>query len=142
MAWDPATAILDIGKTIIERIWPDATEQVKAQIELVKLQQAGAFKELETSLEADKLQAAINLADAQSGVWWQAGWRPFIGWVCGFSLVWNYILRDIWLWIASMNSWVLPPKLDIGDLIAILIAMLGIGTMRSIDKKYVLDSKK
>jgi hypothetical protein len=142
MAWDPATAILDIGKTIIERIWPDATEQAKAQIELVKLQQAGAFKELETSLEADKLQAAINLADAQSNVWWQAGWRPFIGWVCGFSLVWNYILRDMWLWIASMNNWVLPPKLDIGDLIAILIAMLGIGTMRSIDKKYFMDSRK
>ena len=142
MAWDPATVILEIGKSIIERVWPDPTEQAKAQIELAKLSQSGAFKELEVALEADKLQAAINLADAQSGVWWQAGWRPFIGWVCGAALVWTYILRDVWLWIASMNGWTMPPKLDATDLITILVAMLGMGTLRSIDKRSVLVAQK
>ena len=37
-------------------------------------------------------QMEINKADAKSGNWWQAGWRPFFGWAGGMAFVNNFIL--------------------------------------------------
>ena len=40
-----------------------------------------------------ELQAQINEQEAKHRTIFVAGWRPFIGWVCGFALAYNFVLR-------------------------------------------------
>jgi len=61
--------IAGLGDTFIKRMWPDPAEQAKAQLELFKLQQEGAFKETE-------LQLSAIVAEAQSTDPWTSRARP------------------------------------------------------------------
>ena len=40
-----------------------------------------------------ELQTKINLAEASHRTLFVAGWRPFIGWICGFALAYNFVVR-------------------------------------------------
>jgi hypothetical protein len=69
-------------------------------------------------------QIQTNTAEAQSRSVFVAGWRPFIGWGCGSALLYNTL-------IAPLFSF---PVADLGFLQTVLMAMLGVGAMRSYDK--------
>ncbi|MFZ9343102.1 MAG: 3TM-type holin, partial [Candidatus Nanopelagicaceae bacterium] len=56
--------ILDIGSKVIDKLFPDPQQKIQAQIELMKLQQEGAFKELDATVEMSKAQAEINKVEA------------------------------------------------------------------------------
>jgi len=45
-----------------------------------------------------ELQSEINKVEAQHRTIFVAGWRPFIGWVCGVALAYNFVLRDLLIW--------------------------------------------
>ena len=66
-----------------------------------------------------------------------AGWRPAIGWICGSALAWNYIVQPIVEWLAVLNGVDLAgtPKLDTGELTTILLGMLGLGGLRTYEKR-------
>jgi|TARA_B110000977_G_scaffold59621_1_gene80976 hypothetical protein len=32
------------------------------------------------------------------------GCRPFIGWICGFALAYNFIIRDLAIWAIGIND--------------------------------------
>ena len=78
-----ATAVIEAVKGIIGRVIPDkaAAEQAAAAVE-----QLHAKGELDVVLS----QLQINLQEARSPNWFVAGWRPFIGWVCGVGLVCHF----------------------------------------------------
>tara|TARA_Y100000356_G_C11188956_1_gene251036 strand:- start:87 stop:461 length:375 start_codon:yes stop_codon:yes gene_type:complete len=79
-----------------------------------------------------ELQAEINKIEAQHRTIFVAGWRPFIGWVCGFALAYNFVLRDLLVWWFGPET--APPALQMEHLITVLVGMLGLGGLRSIDK--------
>ncbi len=82
-------------------------------------------------------QIEINKIEASSGKIYIAGWRPFIGWVCGFALLWHYILFDFIVWIAHIiatGQVTEPPRLDTGELITLLLGLLGLGGYRTFEK--------
>ena len=81
-------------------------------------------------------QLAINLAEASNRSVWVAGWRPFIGWVCGTALLYNFVLRDliVWAFAAWAPTMPLPPTLDLGSLMTILLGLLGLGGLRTVEK--------
>ena len=64
-----------------------------------------------------------------------SGWRPFIGWVCGAALCFQYLVRPFWVWGAAV--WLpdspVPPTLD-GMLWELIMGMLGIGGLRTVEK--------
>jgi len=85
-------------------------------------------------------QLEINKQEAAHPSIFVAGWRPFIGWVCGVALVWNFIIQPLLLWVA----WMMPelgidmstaPKLDSGELMTVLLGMLGLGGLRTYEKR-------
>lgn len=69
MSLDPITALLNIGNTIIDKIFPDPEARDKAKIELLKLQQEGEFKALEARFSA-------IVAEAKSQDKWTSRARP------------------------------------------------------------------
>jgi len=89
----------------------------------------------------DEAQAAVNAAEAAASSMFVAGWRPAIGWVCAVSLALYYPLRVI----IGMSMWtrlawgveVLPPmpEMGIGDVIGLVMSMLGMSGLRTIEKK-------
>ena len=77
------------------------------------------------------LKASQNaiLLDIQSGNLFQSGWRPMIGWAGAFAMIYNFIFHPI------ASVWLeLPPVLG-DELYVIVTGMLGIGVMRSADKR-------
>ena len=66
-----------------------------------------------------------------------AGWRPFIGWVCGFALLWHFILFDLATWV-TVNYFphvtALPELTGTQTLVTVLLSLLGLGAMRTAEK--------
>lgn len=81
-------------------------------------------------------QVELNKVEAQHRSKFVAGWRPFIGWVCGVALAYNFIARDIIAWILKMNYPLLdpPPELAMEHLLSVLMGMLGLSGMRTYEK--------
>lgn len=94
--------------------------------------------ELEMALlQAGLAQAEINKTEAQHPSVFVAGWRPFIGWVCGVALAWHFLGFDLanWLRIAFFPETPAPPALSGTEtLVTVLLSMLGLGGLRTVEK--------
>ncbi len=82
-------------------------------------------------MELVKVQSEINKMEAQHRSIFVAGWRPFIGWICGIALAYNFIIRDLIAWVSPD---VMPPAIQMDQLITILLGMLGLGGLRTFEK--------
>jgi len=128
MALDPVSALLDIGNTIITRIFPDPAQRDAAQLALLKMQQDG-------DLAAITGQMDINKVEAASDSIFVAGWRPFAGWVCGLGLEYVSIIEPIARLIATLVGYTGAfPAIDTTLTMQVLLGMLGMGGLRSLDK--------
>ena len=88
-----------------------------------------------------KMQALTNQIEAAHPSVFVSGWRPFIGWVCGFGLAYEFVFRAIFTWINQMVSIVVgnpmmppAPGIDVEQLMSLVVAMLGIAGYRSYEK--------
>ena len=123
----------------ILRFIPDKNERAKAkeQFEVQLLDSMG-------SLVQGQLE--INKAEAQHGSIFVAGWRPAVGWICGVALAWNFVIQPLLLWGAWMFPEFAPdistaPKLDTDELMTVLLGMLGLGGLRTYEKRLGVDRK-
>jgi hypothetical protein len=83
-------------------------------------------------------QIDINKEQAKHASIFVAGARPFIMWVCGFALLWQFLLEPMATWgLLAFSVRDIPPfpKLDIGPLMTILLGMLGLGGLRTYEKR-------
>lgn len=135
---DPVTigGLFSIGKSLVERLWPDPAKQAEEMRKLQEMEQEGDMARLNAHVQLLVAQLKINEAEAAHKSIFVAGWRPFIGWVGGAALAWQFIAYPVLLWIqaAYAPEMVAPPVFETGPLMAIVTAMLGIGGMRSFDK--------
>tara|TARA_R100000773_G_scaffold32451_1_gene27681 strand:+ start:160 stop:537 length:378 start_codon:yes stop_codon:yes gene_type:complete len=81
-------------------------------------------------------QIKVNIEEAK-GNWFQSSWRPLIGWICGLSLMINYMVSPI---LAGFG--IIIPQADMSVMMPLLFGMLGIAGMRSYDKTKKVDTKK
>ena len=122
-------SVADLAKGVIDKIWPDKTEAQKAEM-------AQAMVLLQGQLNLAQGQLSVNEAEARSASTFVAGWRPFIGWVCGTALVYQYILRPLTEAGLALARHPLPaalPGLD-DNLYQLLLGMLGLGAFRTYEK--------
>ena len=127
-------AILGPLFKIIDKAIPDKSQQdaVKAQILVMEKQQEAA--ELEASVKLALGQLDVNKQEA-SGNWYQSGWRPTAGYVCVAGFGYQFLLQPFLTWYSLNNGGIAPPTLDVGDLMTVLLGMLGLGTLRTYEKK-------
>lgn len=88
-----------------------------------------------------EMQALTNQKEAEHPSVFVSGWRPFLGWVCGVGIGFEFVLRPILTWFNDVLSLVLgnpqmppPPGLDVEQLMSLVVAMLGIAGYRTIEK--------
>lgn len=130
--------IFDVAGKMLDRFFPDPAERAKAEFEMVKMQQEGAFKELDASLQMALAQARINEVEANSANPWVAGWRPAVGWIGVAALAYQYLLRPLLPWICAATGHPVPdmPELD-GGMMELVALMLGFGGLRTFEKVRV-----
>ena len=128
MALDPVTAVLEIGGKLIDRMWPDPVQKAAAQFELLKLNQAGELQIIGAQLEINKIEASNPSV-------FVSGWRPAVGWVCVTACAWNWLgLSMLNTMLQVTHSLVQLKAADTSEMMPILMALLGIGGYRTIEK--------
>ena len=126
--------IIGAGLDIINKFIPDPAQKAQAAYQMAQLQQQTEFKELDAQIAQIQSQTDVNKVEAANTSIFVAGWRPFVGWVCGGGLAYQYLVDPLFSWVAAINHWPLPPSLDLSTLITMLGGMLGFGVMRTAEK--------
>jgi hypothetical protein len=113
--------VADLAGTIVNKIWPDASQAQKDAL---------AFQLAQMQAQTD-----TNKAEAGNGSVFVAGWRPFIGWVCGGAFAWTFVLGPMVSYAAKLAGITVQlPVLDLSELTPVLLGMLGLGAMRTVEK--------
>lgn len=113
---------------LIGKFFPDKTQAEKDAV-------AYQIALLQAAQQSDQMQADVNKAEAGSQSVFVAGWRPFIGWVCGVGFL-IATLGPLISYIAALcgHGGIVFPALDTETLMTLLMGMLGLGGMRSFEK--------
>ena len=119
--------IFELGKTLLERWFPDPQKKAEAEQQFMLLMQEQDFRKVIAQLE-------VNAKEAASPHLFVAGWRPAVGWCCAAGFLWATIGQPVVSWVAIAKGWPAPPAIDTEVLLYVLGGMLGLGGLRSFEK--------
>ena len=138
----PLLALIPLVDRIIDKVFPDPEKAASAKLEMLKLTQASADKELDAAVQMATGQMKVNEAEAASEGWYKGGWRPAIGYVGAFCLLYNYVGNPLLIWGCAL--WapdVVPPNLPIDDhMWELIFGLVGLGGWRTLDKRSAIKS--
>ncbi len=131
----PLLSLVPFAEKLIEKIWPDPVSQAEAQLKLAQLAQSGELAALAAETDVARGQIGVNAIEAASNRLFVAGWRPFVGWICGLSLGFKFIGGPLLVMAGQLaGQAVTLPDLGTAELMPLLIGMLGLGAMRTTEK--------
>jgi hypothetical protein len=104
---------------IIEKLVPDKDKAAQIAFEIATLTEKNTHAQILGQLK-------VNEAEAAHKSLFVAGWRPFIGWVCGVAMAFNFI-------VIPFVPELVPLSLE--TMMPVLMGMLGLGGMRSYEKR-------
>ena len=123
---------------VIDEIHTSDEERLNARNTIMKIE-----------AELKKRQMDINLADAQSKAGGVSGmiqriWRPLIGFSCALAIFWEYVLKQfLMFFLATFKVETMPlPELDMGTLMPLVMALLGMGALRTYEKQKGINVDK
>lgn len=121
--------LMELGKTLLDRFGPeDQTEKAKAEAEFLKMAADGELKQVIAQLE-------INAREAAHPSVFVAGWRPFFGWMGGVGFLYAVVVQPLLTWWGSNHGMPAAPELDTELLMIVVTGMLGIGGLRTYEKR-------
>lgn len=132
-----AGGVADIIKLF--KVDPNVALQNQTQIEQI---QASIIAK---SMDTVSAQLAVNQAEAASGKTFIAGWRPFIGWVCGVAMAYKFVLQPFLTFALIVGHVNFDPSklpvLDWTDMSTVLLGMLGLAGARTWEKLSGVDTR-
>ena len=120
--------IISVVSSVLDKVIPDnnAKEKAKADIEKALIDNAA---------QINLAQAETNKIEASHSSVFIAGWRPFLGWVCGIGFAWIFVLNPILQWgLALYGINAVLPQLQSDVLMELTVALLGLAGLRSWEK--------
>jgi len=119
-----ADSVIGVAGKVLNKFVGDKDLKVKLE--------AALNKEL---ISLDLAQAQANIEQAKHPSIFVSGARPAIMWVCCFALAWQFIIAPISSWvIITWYPMVTLPMLETGELVSLIMALLGLGAARSFEK--------
>lgn len=109
---------------IVDQFMETPDEKRAAEIIYHKLQQ-----------RPDELQVEINKVEAGHRSLFVSGWRPAVGWLCAGALGWGWIFAPILQFFYPEK---IMPTIEVGEAISLIMAMLGMGVLRTYEKRNKL----
>jgi len=130
------SGLFEVGKGLIDKLWPDPAKAEAAKLELLKMQQSGELAELAANTQLATAQIAVNQEEAKNASLLVSGWRPMCGWVGAFALGYAAILEPLarfvaQVWFGYSGAF---PALDTTITMQVLFGILGLGAYRSAEK--------
>ncbi len=117
-------SVADLVRDGLDKLFPDPSARAAAELKV---------QELDNQLLQG--QMAINEAEASNSSVFVSGWRPFLGWICGFAFAYHMIIVPLVQFIlASRGVTYIMPVFDDSMLSTTLMGMLGLGVMRTTEK--------
>ena len=104
---------------VLDKLFTSKDEKLSKKIVLERLAQQPQLAQVE-----------INKIEAQHRSIFVAGARPFILWVCGVGLLFPFIINPILQWWTGSPGPELPTK----ALMSLVYAILGLGSLRTVEK--------
>lgn len=123
--------ILEAVGQIADDLFTSDEERGKLALENRKLD----LEEQKLAQAVDAQQVAVNIEEAKSSSIFVAGWRPAVGWLCVGACGWNWIGLPVAKFGAALAGHpidVAPAPMD--EMMPVLLGMLGLGTLRTIEK--------
>jgi hypothetical protein len=118
----PVTSLLD-------KFVEDKDQKAKLAHEVATMAQRHAQ-------ELAKGQLEVNKAEAQHRSLFVSGWRPAVGWCCVFGMMGNFMVIPFTNFVlALLEIEVVVPLIDTATMMPVLMGMLGLGAMRTYEKK-------
>ncbi len=112
------------GLKIVDKFISDPDAKIAAEREL-----------RQSLLEWDRGQQETNTAEAANRTLFVAGWRPWIGWVCGAAMAFQYVVSPLVVWGAALAGHPIPRPPTLDDMLwELLFGMLGLGGLRTFEK--------
>ena len=124
--WDTVAAPII---AIINKVVPDKAAAAAAVAQLQQMQLQGQLNDELLQLQSvTSAQSDINKVEAASTSLFVAGWRPYVGWICGTGLGLQVIIAPLFTWFTALIGHPTPfPKFDDVLLQSTLAGMLGLG---------------
>ena len=123
------SALLPLVGNVIDKVIPDRAAADKAKLEM-------QARLMEMAQRGDLAQIELNKVEAASDGIFKGGWRPFVGWVCGAALAYQFLVRPILPWVVNVAGFSVPPMPGLDEMLwELVFAMLGMGGWRSLDKR-------
>jgi hypothetical protein len=125
-----------IGK-VVDRVLPDPAQQAEAKLKVMELAQTGELEQLHADTNLALGQLDVDKVEAASPNVFVSGWRPYIGWICGTSLAYAGLIEPISRFLAQVVFHYMGafPVLDTTITLQVLLGLLGLGTLRTYEKK-------
>ena len=125
----PVTGLLD-------KFIEDKDQKARLAHEIATLAQKEAHKNAALQLEVNKVEAAHKSL-------FVSGWRPFIGWTCGLGMFGNFITIPFSNFVLALFSIdIVIPLVPLETMMPVLMGMLGLGAMRTYEKKNAVHRDK
>lgn len=121
---------LNFVKTGLDKWIPDAKDRLEADLLVTNQMHALAMAQIE-----------LNKVEASNNNLFVSGWRPAVGWVCVasffYAVIGNDLLNYAFTLLSMFTNKALPvfPEPDTVMTMELLLVLLGVGAMRSYDKK-------
>ena len=122
-------ALIPLISSVIDKVIPDKNGAEKAK-------QAIEAELIKNATQLNLAQAETNKIEAEHRTVFVAGWRPFIGWVCGAAMAWHFVGVPLITFFAAWSGAIIPPLpvFDMNSLMTVLMGLLGLGSMRTFEK--------
>ena len=114
-----ATGAVEAVANVIDRFVETDDERRIAEQLIAKMAMESAF-----------VQAEINKAESAHRSIFVAGWRPFIGWICGVGLSIPFVVNPLLQWITGEEG----PQMPLDHIMPLVVALLGLGAYRTGEK--------
>ena len=127
-------------QALLPSILPAVTDVIGRFLPEDKEAKAKAEREIAAKLtthlaKIDLAQLDINKTEAAHRSVFVSGWRPFIGWSCGVALAWSYVVTPILTFVLAQTGYLVElPSMNLGEMMPVLMGMLGLGGLRTFEK--------
>jgi hypothetical protein len=85
--------------------------------------------------ELSKAQLEVNKTEAAHKSLFVSGWRPAVGWSCCLAMTAQFLFIPMANFVLALSSsTIVIPLIDLSTMMPVLLGMLGLGTMRTVEK--------
>ena len=114
--------------TLLDKVIPDKDLKEKLAHDIATMAERHSHDIIKAQIEVNKTEAAHKSL-------FVSGWRPAVGWTCCLGLAGNFLKIPFSNFVMALaGSDIVIPLIDVSTMMPVLMGMLGLGTMRTVEK--------